>query len=680
MRSGSPTQAYSSVVRLFCFTVNFYSPKAYEYIREYFNRNIPGIRTLRSWYSSINGSPGFTDCAFDALKQKVNDARTDGKELICGLIFDEMSVRTLCQWDAAKKQFLGNITNGKEGQYDICSPLAKNALIFMISGVNVQFKIPIGYFFVNYLSGAAKAAIIMEAMYRLNQIGVKLCSVTYDGAPANIKAVKILGVCFDEKKTFFINPYDRSKVYVFLDPPHMLKLARNILGHSEELTDQEGGKISWSLIKNLVELQTSENVDLGNKLTKNHTQFKNVIMNVKIAAQTLSNSTADSLEYLDTHVNHEKFQNSKPTVNYIRVFNNLFDIMNSKEGHCKDQYKRPFSEESVNDFETYFEFAEIYIRGLRLEQKGIEMPILDSESFTGYFGFLHNMSSFMGIYKDYIKKNGIDKFYTFGVSQDHVESYFGCIRRMHGCNDNPSQQQFTAAYRKLLFHNEVSTSWKSNCENDVTKILSVPFNRSGGNNAVNSGDLEHLANYDFEHPDDANLHDIEDDIRVNDSSKRLLSNTRAYSASIVEKNVINKIARKGKKKCMKCINVFSENELTDDQLIAFKSQSSEHFIVPCKSTLTIINFIENFLNKYQSEQVSYNASVHHILKNIDMSDLYESSDFNSEEHDHKAELIELVIKEYLDRKSMHVGRIITKLTQEKKIRHANLKLTHNLGQ
>lgn len=57
---GKTTKKYSEAVRVFCLTVHFYSPKAYEYIRSIFKKNLSSTRTIRMWYSSIDGSPGFT--------------------------------------------------------------------------------------------------------------------------------------------------------------------------------------------------------------------------------------------------------------------------------------------------------------------------------------------------------------------------------------------------------------------------------------------------------------------------------------------------------------------------------------------------------------------------------------------------------------------------------------------
>lgn len=671
LQFGNSNKKYSPDVRLFCLTLHYYSPKAYDYLRENFDKNIPAPRTLRSWYSSIDGSPGFTESAFDALEQKAKELKADDGVLICGLIFDEMSIRKLSQWNLAKKEFAGHISHGNKDSYDNCSPLAKHALVLMISGINTKFKIPVGFFFVVKLNGEEKAGIVMEAMMRINKAGIKLASITFDGDAANIKAMKILGASFENEQPFFPNPHDGSNVYVVLDPPHMAKLGRNILGNKGTLYDEHGEEIRWKYIADLIKLQISENVNLGNKLTKTHSEYNNLIMNVKVAVQTLSNSTAESIEYLDKVMRNDSFANSKATTNYIRVFNNLFDIMNSKEGHCDEEFKRPFTEETVNDFATYFQYAKNYLKRLTLIEEDINMPALKSRSSTAYFGFLHNMTSFMGIYKEHIKKNGIKEFYAFTICQDHVENFFGCIRRMNGCNDNPSIQQFTAAYRKLLFQNEVAIGHFSNCQIDSTSILTVSSRSKVTPAPVNQIELEVLLDYDFEHP-------IDDDAITNNDNNNIENNTRAYLGGIIEKSVIHKMVQKGRKMCRQCINVFTDNEITDDQFIAFKSKNSNIF-PPCKSTLSIINAVEYFLERYDSLQVSFNTMVNHIVKNIDMSQLYMSSEFG-ENHDHKSDLVECIVKAYLDRKSTDVGKVVTRLEQQKLIRHDNLKAVHNQGQ
>lgn len=388
-------------MRIFCFTVHFYSPKAYEYIRSFFNLNLPHIRTIRNWYSAINGSPGFTENAFDVLKQKADGAKAKGEILKISLIHDDMSIRQHSQWSLPEQKFLGHINAGRPVDHNTCSSLAKQVNVLMVSGIGEDFKIPIGYFLITSLCAEERAAIIYEALFKLNNIGVAVCAITNDGHIVNIATLKILGVDYDANRPYFKNPFDKEKlVYSILDPPHMIKLARNCIGNKKTIYNSENKEIKWSFFEKLLGLQNSENINFGNKITKSHLEYEKRKMNVRLAAQTLSNSTAASIEYLNTVMKDENFHNSEATVEYFRVCNNLFDIMNSKENHCNDQYKRPMSETTINEIGTYFKFAEKYIKGLQLLENGEKKPIMKTKSFTPYFGFYHNMISFMGIFHD----------------------------------------------------------------------------------------------------------------------------------------------------------------------------------------------------------------------------------------------------------------------------------------
>lgn len=430
---GKRFQKYSPEIKMFCFTLNYYSPKSYEYVRKFFDSNLPSIRTIRNWYSSIDATAGFTEGSFNALQQKADELKAKGETLVVSLIHDDVSIRQHSQWSSAEKKFLGHINAGIPGNYDVRTPLAKDAYVLMVSGITEEFKIPIGYFLIAGLCAEERAAILNEAMLKLNNIGVIVGAITNDGHVVNIAAIKILGADYDADKPYFTNPFNKNYiVYSILDPPHMIKLARNCIGNKQVIYDGEDNEILWKFFENLVTLQINQNINFGNKLTRSNIEYQSKKMNVRLAAQTLSNSSASSIEYLDTIMNENDFLGSKGTVQYCRVFNNLFDIMNTKPKHCDERYKRPMSEETINQIRNYFEFSQKYIKGLKLLENNEKKPILQTKSHTPYFGFYHNMISFMGIYKDYIKANGVNEFYTFNVSQDHIECFFACIRRMGG--------------------------------------------------------------------------------------------------------------------------------------------------------------------------------------------------------------------------------------------------------
>lgn len=63
---------YSDELKVFALTLHYYSPAAYKYVRRTFNTCLPHTRTISRWYQSINGLPGFTSEAFEALRLKAS--------------------------------------------------------------------------------------------------------------------------------------------------------------------------------------------------------------------------------------------------------------------------------------------------------------------------------------------------------------------------------------------------------------------------------------------------------------------------------------------------------------------------------------------------------------------------------------------------------------------------------
>ncbi|KAG8176393.1 hypothetical protein JTE90_020178 [Oedothorax gibbosus] len=83
-------EKYPPELRRFALTLNFYSAKAYDYVTQTFQCNLPHPTTLRKWYKSINGSPGFTSEAFAALKENAKEGKT---KINCALMVDEMVIK-----------------------------------------------------------------------------------------------------------------------------------------------------------------------------------------------------------------------------------------------------------------------------------------------------------------------------------------------------------------------------------------------------------------------------------------------------------------------------------------------------------------------------------------------------------------------------------------------------------
>ena len=59
---------YTPEIRSFAMMLHFYSTKAYNYVRKKFNNKLPNPSTVRAWYRVVDGSPGFTVEALQAIK------------------------------------------------------------------------------------------------------------------------------------------------------------------------------------------------------------------------------------------------------------------------------------------------------------------------------------------------------------------------------------------------------------------------------------------------------------------------------------------------------------------------------------------------------------------------------------------------------------------------------------
>lgn len=143
---GRKDAKYNPNVRMFALTLYFYSPRAYKYIRQKFGNHLPHKTTLQKWYanSSVNGEPGFCKQSIEILSEKAEELKAKGIEPICSIIFDEMAIRKHLQWSPAQKKFLGQVTYGFRPENSEL-PIANNALVFLVNGINFDSTIPFSY-------------------------------------------------------------------------------------------------------------------------------------------------------------------------------------------------------------------------------------------------------------------------------------------------------------------------------------------------------------------------------------------------------------------------------------------------------------------------------------------------------------------------------------------------------
>ena len=315
---------------------------------------------------------------------RVQEAKAKEDEVICGLVVDEMSIRKHLEWDWHK--FIGYTDIGNDTEDDN-SPPASEAFVFLTVSLNSNWKVPFGYFLIDGLAVSERANLVETCLLKLSDVGVKTVSLTCDGPHCNQAMLKILGAKLDVEtlNPSFTHPADSNqKFYIILDVCHMLKLVRNTLATQKVLFDGDDGMVQWEFIEQLHKLQNQQGLRLANKLRAAHIQWEKQKMKVNLAAQTISASVADAIEFCDQVLKFPAFRGSSPTVKFIRMFDHLFDVFNSRNLLGK-YYKSPLQESNQEAWQPFLQRAMQYVKGLT-DPSGT--PVHRTKRKTGFLGFL----------------------------------------------------------------------------------------------------------------------------------------------------------------------------------------------------------------------------------------------------------------------------------------------------
>lgn len=454
---------YSDEIKQFALTLSFYSAKAYSFVQK--ELHLPHSATLRKWMSTYKCDVGFLTEVIQFLKQEVCE-KTYLKNV--ALIFDSMAIRSQVLYDAQNDKFRGYIDYGNIA-VENKEELAKETLVFQIVSYTCRFKCPIAYFYVNKLNADLQAQLLIHAIKVLQEIGITVRSITCDGCGTNKKTFEILGCNFSKEPftTMFRHPTHNSNIHCILDPCHIIKLSRNTFAECNISSPQE--KIDFNFFFKLHSLQEEEDFKLANKISGAHISFFNKKMNVRLAAQTISSSVADAIDFL-RHSGNKDFQGSEATCEFSRIFDRLFDMMNARNSVEKN-YKAPIRKENLKLFKEIFDSSVSYISSLKVN----DVPVLRCNRKTFALGFILDASSFVHLANDLFSMPtySLHYFLPYKCSQDNLELYFSCIRNQGGWNDNPNCLQFKWALRKLLFKNKICASVNANCIIDTSNVPAI---------------------------------------------------------------------------------------------------------------------------------------------------------------------------------------------------------------
>lgn len=678
--------SYPPSVRAFCISLHSINPRAYNFVREKFGRNIPHPETIRQWFrnSNIDASSGILHHSMDALERKAEQMNENGKQLVVALIMDEMAIKRNMTWCRATNKFIGLVDCGTVNSDDEFT-LANNVLMYMVSGLNSYFQQPVAYYFHTTLKAPDRVKIVSHLITEITKRKIKISNLTFDGYTSNAAMSDILGAKLKVRdgnyRTHFPNPSDGSNVYIMYDPSHMEKLVRNILG--THLTFFAGeDKIEWKYFERLVNVGREKNIDQVHKMSKRHLQWKDRKMHVRTAVETLSGSTADAIEYLMKRGN-PNFSSAASTVKFIRIYDRLWDVMNTHRirDDTTNVFKSALNPTNRDDVFKFLQEAKEYILNLEIEhpESGKRIKIINSDYKTGFRGFVIDIISLTAMYAEYVEcHHWLLFFATYRISQDHLEMLFGKIRTMNGTNDNPMAHQLISIIRKIIHQCEIIPSPYANVKalakaDAVTlitsNILTVPSTQKRRSTLEDNVIKEDVTDPEETYND---FMDWDPAMGIGLLVDSILDPGVVFVANELER----KLLTSKHIYCFTCVNVLNNNTKVDDRVCVNINNG-----IPCLSTYRLCKLADTAVKSFINSSSNLKEKVYlYVMNNVDWDGIFPI--FYDDEHDfeHKIFLVKFFIDEYVNKKCSFIAKQISIESHKRYIRNKLRKIGHYRNQ
>lgn len=123
-------------------------------------------------------------------------------------------------------------------------------------------------------------------------VGFQIAAMVSDLGGGNRALYNELKV--DHNNTFFNNPVNNEKIFVFADVPHLLKLIRNnFVDHGFIINNKE---ISKSIVEEVLDITSSSDLKITYKLTKDNLNVQGASrQKVKLAAKLFSHTISKAI-------------------------------------------------------------------------------------------------------------------------------------------------------------------------------------------------------------------------------------------------------------------------------------------------------------------------------------------------------------------------------------------------
>lgn len=256
-----------------------------------------------------------------------------------------------------------------------------------------------------------------------------------------------------------------------------------------------------------------------------------------------------------------------------------------------------------------------------------------------------------------------------------------------GCNDNPTSKQFASAWKRLLGQHQITASDAANCANNNVNFLSVLNSSSrketnvklkqkylNNDNRNENGNIVNRVEFD-----DEEIFNLRFLVENPHFSSNFEIHMISYTASVLQSDIIHGKWYK-RITCEKCLLVFAEDDLIDDEFVTMKMKTKQLPQIS-KSVREICYVAEKVMQKLEYNPEQYKQISDDVLKILHIDNLFVYSDFNTHsQDDHKESLINLIIQMYVKKRQDYISRCNTLDVHDVLLRSQLKKVIHFKGQ
>lgn len=445
---------------VFQFAVRMFlkNRRSYELLRE--EMPLPSNSTLKRYFAKTMSSEGICPRILSMVKEKKIEKRE------CLLLIDELSITPGLHYDMKSDKI-----KGFTSFYTRCDKkknLAKHGLVFMIKGISEKWRQAIGFYLTRNLTADRLESVLINTIKKIEE----LADITVKGVIFNqathqwLLASRLTSSYFMQ---YFTLDGCSKKRYIFIDPPHLLKSARNALFTYD--IEYSGGTAKLSHLKEFIEINTRGGITYVPGLNSSFLNPKMNKMKVQFASKLFSRKVYCAITRLIEKGSMKK--ECSETANFVLKMNNLFDLFNRTVVN-KSNYKSVLEkiDEAIR-FVTSWQFCP------KRKTRG-RFP----DCKQGFLFTLRNLA-------DYILNNEMDNVCLRAFSQDALENFFSEVRSRGGFNPSLNCHQLSVNLRNLSLIKAISVE-NGNCEDALCENLLNEVNFEGGaevSNSVNDIDI-----------------------------------------------------------------------------------------------------------------------------------------------------------------------------------------------